>query len=76
MLEDGATATQRQWSNATVMDGVNVMDVATVTAMDGLSAMLWQWTGNDDECCDGNGDSNGWLIGNATAMNELLAARR
>jgi hypothetical protein len=37
-LEDGVTVTRRQWSNATVMDGTKVMDVATATAMDGLSA--------------------------------------
>ena len=76
MLEDGARATRRQWSNATAMDGVRVMDIATVTAMDSLSATLRQWMGNGDECCDGNGDGNGWLIGNATAMNGLLAAQR
>ncbi len=28
-LEDNATATQRQWSNVTEMDGTTVMDVVT-----------------------------------------------
>jgi hypothetical protein len=57
------------------MDGVKVMDVTTAMAMDGLSAMLRQWTGNGDECCDGNGTGNGWLIDNVMAMNRLLAAQ-
>jgi hypothetical protein len=58
MLEDGATAMQCQWSNTTAMDGMKVMDVAMAMAMDGLLAMLQRWTGNGDECCDGNGNSN------------------
>jgi hypothetical protein len=41
-LENGVTATQRQWSNTTAMDGVKVMDLATTQAMDGLSAMRQQ----------------------------------
>jgi hypothetical protein len=57
------------------MDGMKVMDIVMATTMDGLSAMLWQWMGNGDECRDGDGDSNGWLIGNATVMNGLLVAR-
>jgi hypothetical protein len=56
------------------MDGVKVMDVATVMAMGGLLATLQQWTGNGDEFCDGNGNGNGWLIGNTTMMNGLLVA--
>jgi hypothetical protein len=34
-LEDSATATQRHWSNAMVVDGTTVIDVATAVAMDG-----------------------------------------
>ncbi len=75
MLEDSATATRQQLSNATVMDGVKVMDVATATAMDIFLATLRRWTGYSNECCDGNGDGNGWLIGNAMAMNGPSAAQ-
>ncbi len=75
MLEDGVTAMQRRWSNATALDGVKVMDVATATAMDGLLALLRRWMGNGDECRDGNGNGNGWLIGNTTAMNGSLVAQ-
>jgi hypothetical protein len=60
----------------TAMDGVKVMDVAMATAMDSLLAMLRQWMGNGDKCCDSNGNGNRWLIGNTTAMNGLLAAQQ
>ncbi len=45
-LEDGAMATQWQWSNAMVVDGTTVMDVTTVTAMDGKWMACGQRNGN------------------------------
>jgi hypothetical protein len=50
-LENGARATQLWWSNAMVVDGTTVMDVATATAMDG------KWT-----AC-GQCDGDGWIVG-------------
>jgi hypothetical protein len=50
-LEDGATATQRRWSNVMVVNGMTVMDVATAMAMDG------KWT-----AC-GQRDGNGRIVG-------------
>jgi hypothetical protein len=41
-LEDGVMAMQRQWSIATALVGAKVMDVATATAMNGLSAIQRQ----------------------------------
>ncbi len=76
ILEDSVMATRRQWSNVTAMDGMKVMDIATAMAMDGLFATLWQWTGNGDECRDGDDNGNGWLIGSAMGMNGSLVARR
>ncbi len=50
-----------------------VMDVATAMAMDGLLAMQWQWTGDGDGRCDGNGDER--LVDNAMTMDGSLAAQ-
>jgi hypothetical protein len=46
-LEDSAMAMQRQWSNAMVVDGTMVIDIATVTVMDGK----WMACGQ----CNGDG---------------------
>jgi hypothetical protein len=49
-----------------------MMDVAMAMAMDGLLATQQQWTDDGDGSRDGDGDE--WHVGNATTMDELLAA--
>ncbi len=45
-LEDGRTATQWQWSNTMVVDGMMVMNILTATAMDGKWMACGQRNGN------------------------------
>ncbi len=59
-------------SNGWIVGGVMVMDLTTAVAMDGLSAMRWQWRGDGDGCCNNNGDER--RIGNGLTMDGSLAA--
>jgi hypothetical protein len=75
VMECLRTAQRRRDGNGATWQQLKVMDIATATAMNDMLATLQRWTGNGDECHDGDSDGNGWLIGNVTAMNGLLASR-
>jgi hypothetical protein len=52
---------------------MTMMDIVMAMAMDGLSAMQWQWPGDSDGRCDGDGDER--CVGNSMTMDELLAVQ-
>jgi hypothetical protein len=67
------------------MDGMKVMDDAMATVMEDLLATLRRWTGNGDECHDGNSrqwmaywqrNGNEWIVGGATVMEGLRTAQQ
>jgi hypothetical protein len=77
MVMDSLTVTQQQWSKWIEMDGSTATTIDG-TAMVGLAmdgALVMEglreqhdsdgWRKGDGRC---NGNGNGWLVGNATAM--------
>jgi hypothetical protein len=67
MLEDGTMATRQQWSNATAIDGMKVMEVITTATR---WTACWQHYGN------GRAMVMSVVMALATAMDDLLLAMR